>query len=157
MKASSNALGFATALSVTLVAAALLVSSATYAQRDRPVVTEPVKVVQFGTDAKQICEGLPGCDFILLHGDPSKAASQWLLRLRAGQAFPKHWHNTPENMVGVQGALTFNFENGQRHTLRPGEYLHYQAGMIHWGGCEPGEDCLFYVFNDQPYDIHVVH
>ncbi|MGH8759498.1 MAG: hypothetical protein ACREVW_08315, partial [Burkholderiales bacterium] len=63
---------------------------------------------------------------------------------------------TPENMVGVQGALTFNFENGQRHTLRPGHYLHYQAGMIHWGQCEHAEDCLFYVFNDLPYDIHVV-
>ena len=59
-------------------------------------------------------------------------------------------------MVGVRGAITFNFESGQRHTLRPGETLHYQAGMVHWGQCEQGGDCLFYVFNDQPYDIHLV-
>ncbi len=121
----------------------------------KPAVTEPAKVVQFDTDGKSVCDGLPGCDLILLEGDPSSGPTQWLIRLRAGQAFPKHWHNTAENMVSVRGALTFNFETGQRHTLRPGEYLHYPAGMIHWGQCEQFEDCLFYVFNDQPYDIHL--
>ena len=122
----------------------------------RPAITEPAKVIQFDHDQKSLCEGLPGCEFILLAGDPTKSATQWLFRLRAGQAFPKHWHSTPENMVSVRGALAFNFENGQRHTLRPGDYLHYQAGMIHWGQCEQAEDCLFYVFNDQSYDIHVI-
>jgi quercetin dioxygenase-like cupin family protein len=136
-----------------MVAASL---STALAEQSKPPVTEPATVIQFDRDRKSPCEGLPGCDFILLAGDPSKSATQWLFRLRGGQAFPKHWHNTPENMVAVRGSLTFNFETGQRHTLRPGEYLHYQAGMIHWGQCEPEEDCLFYVFNDQPYDIHVL-
>lgn len=144
------------ALAVATLGVAALTHWPASAQDSKPVVTEPARVVQFDRDTKRVCEGLPGCDFILLAGDPSQSATQWLFRLKAGQAFPKHWHNTPENMIGVRGALTFNFENGQRHTLRPGETLHYQAGMIHWGQCEQGEDCLFYVFNDQPYDIHFV-
>lgn len=143
----------ALAVSATLSVAA---QSPAFAQDGKPVVTQPARVVQFDRDTKQICEGLPGCDFILLAGDPSLSATQWLFRLKAGQAFPKHWHNTPENMVGVRGALTFNFESGQRHTLRAGETLHYQSGMIHWGQCEQAEDCVFYVFNDRPYDIHLV-
>lgn len=126
------------------------------AEDTKPAVTRPAKVVQFDHDEKSVCEGLPGCDFILLAGDPATGATQWLFRLQAGQAFPRHWHNTPENMVGVRGALTFNFETGQRHTLRTGEYLHYQEGMVHWGQCEPKEECVFYVFNDKPYDFHLV-
>lgn len=27
--------------------------------------------------------------------------------------------------------------------------------MIHWGQCEADADCLFYVFNDQPYDFNL--
>ena len=149
----SKSLAVALAAALGVVALAPSVASA---QGTRPVVTEPARIVQFDRDAKQICEGLPGCDFILLAEDPGNGATQWLFRLKAGQAFPKHWHNTPENMVSVRGALTFNFETGQHHTLRPGQTLHYQAGMIHWGQCEAGEDCLFYVFNDRPYDIHLV-
>lgn len=137
------------------LAVVIFIFSSVHAADTKPVVTEPAKVVQFDVDDKSICDGLPGCDLILLDGDPGSGPSQWLIRLRAGQAFPKHWHSTAENMVSVRGALTFNFETGQRHTLRPGEYLHYPAGMIHWGQCEQFEDCLFYVFNDLPYDIHL--
>jgi quercetin dioxygenase-like cupin family protein len=125
------------------------------AQDNRPRVTQAPQVARIDHDAKSVCEGLPGCEFMLLAGDPLRGATQWLFRLRAGQSFPRHWHNTPENMVAVRGALTFNFETGQRHTLRPGEYLRYQEGMIHWGQCEPKEDCVFYVYNEQPYDIHL--
>ncbi len=149
------AVALATLRAVIVLIATILVSASAHAADTKPAVTEPAKVVQFDCDGKTVCDGLPGCDLILLNGDPGSGATQWLVRLRAGQAFPKHWHNTAENMVSVRGALTFNFENGQSHTLRPGEYLHYQAGMIHWGQCEQSEDCLFYVFNDQPYDIHL--
>jgi len=126
----------------------------TVAQAAKPDVTEPPKIVRFDAAEKSVCEGLPGCDFVLLAGDPATGASQWFFRLRAGIEFPRHWHSTPENMVMVKGALTFDFETGENHTLTPGEHLRYPAGMIHWGRCEPGADCLFYVFNDQPYDFH---
>ena len=124
------------------------------AQGAKPAVGEPPVLTAFETASKDACEGLPGCEFVLLAGDPAAGPSQWFFRLAAGTPFPKHWHSTPESMVPIQGALTFNFELGDPVTIRAGEHLRYQAGMIHWGQCEPGEDCLYYVFNDQPYDFH---
>lgn len=121
----------------------------------KPIVTEPPAIVQFASAETMACEGLPGCDFVLLAGDPATGPTQWFFRLRAGVEFPRHWHSTSENMVMIEGALTFNFEMGQPHTLAAGEHLRYQAGMIHWGQCEPSADCLYYVFNDQPYDFHL--
>ncbi len=119
----------------------------------KPEVTEPPVLTQFASAETAACEGLPGCDFVLLAGDPATGSSQWFFRLKAGTEFPRHWHSTPENMVMIEGALTFNFELGESQTLTPGEHLRYEAGMIHWGQCEPGADCLYYVFNDQPYDF----
>lgn len=121
------------------------------AQPTKPQVTEPPNIVVFDRDAKGVCEGLPGCDFILLSGDPKTGPTQWLYRLKAGTEYPRHWHPTPENAVAIRGAITFNFETGEQHTLKPGEYLRFEAGMIHWGQCEPGEDCLYYIYDEQPY------
>ncbi len=121
----------------------------------KPAVTEKASIIQFDKDARATCEGLPGCEFILLNGDPKTGPTQWFFQLKAGQPFPRHWHSTPENMVAIRGVLHFDFETGQSHSLKPGEYLHYQAGMAHGGQCEPGADCLFYVFNDKPYDFHL--
>jgi len=93
---------------------------------------------------------------VLLAEDPETGASQWLFRLAAGTPFPAHWHSTPENFMGIQGELVFEFETGQRYTLRRGDFLQYQAGMIHEGVCAEGEDCVYYVLNPEPYDIHLV-
>ena len=140
------------------LAAAALPASAfpAFAQTEdaKPTVTEPPAIVRFASAKTLACEGLPGCDFVLLAGDPAAGPTQWFFRLKAGAEFPRHWHSTPENMVMIEGALTFNVEVGEPHTLVAGEHLRHQAGMIHWGQCELGEDCLHYVFNDQPYDLH---
>ena len=121
---------------------------------EKPAVTEPPVVTAFAAAETAPCDGLPGCDFVLLAGDPATGPSQWFFRLGGGTEFPRHWHSTPENMVMIEGALTFHFETGETHTLVPGELLRYQEGMVHWGQCEPGADCLYYVFNDEPYDFH---
>ena len=122
----------------------------------KPKVSQPPKYVEFDTQTWQKCEGLSGCDYVLLNGDPAKSSSQWIFRLKAGTPFPRHWHSTPENITGIRGRLVFHFETGDTRTLRAGDYLSYQAGMIHGGFCMTGEDCLYYVFNDLPYDIHLV-
>lgn len=131
-------------------------AGAAFAQSaEKPTVTEPPIFTEFDSAKTSVCDGLSGSDFVLLQGDPKTGPTQWFFRLKAGTAFPKHWHSTPENMVTIRGALTFNFETGQTVTLKAGDHLHYQAGMTHWGQCEPDEDCLFFVFNDQPYDLHL--
>ena len=147
-----------TKLKFVLVAMATFTAcGAVTAEPVKPKVDQPAKITQFDTATKSVCQGLPGCDFVLLSGDPKTGPTQWFFRLKAGTAFPRHWHSTPENMVTIHGALTFNFETGQKHTLRAGEHLRYQAGMIHGGQCELGEDCLFYVFNDLPYDFNLAN
>lgn len=83
------------------------------AQPSKPKASEPAHVTQFDTATKVVCDGLPGCDFVLLNGDPKSGPTQWFFRLKAGTAFPRHWHSTPENMVAICGRLTFNFETGR--------------------------------------------
>lgn len=142
--------------SLCSVLAGFLVHAGAIAQPGKPQVTEPAKIVSFAKGPRAACEGLAGCDFILLNGNPKTGPTQWFYRLKAGTPFPRHWHTSPENFIVVTGALTFNLESGQVHTLKPGEYMGYQGGMIHWGQCEAGEDCLYYVFNSRPFDFHLV-
>ncbi len=131
--------------------ATLALTSQALAQ-EKPAVSEPPSFADFEAGDRQPCEGLPGCDFTLVRGDPATGPSQWVFRIAAGTAFPKRWHSTPENVVGIRGTLTFNFETGERYALRAGDFLNYQTGMIHWGQCEAGEDCVFYAFNNLPYN-----
>jgi len=143
-----------TRAALALIFAALGATAAV--AQDKPAVSDAPRYVDHAASDWQPCEGLPGCGYVLVRGDPTNGPSQWLFRLSAGTAFPKHWHPTPENMVGITGALTFHFETGETHALTPGDFLNYQAGMTHWGQCEAGEDCVFYAFNDLPYAIHMV-
>ncbi len=55
--------------------ATILGLASTSAADTKPAVAESAKVVRFDRDEKSICEGLPGCDFILLAGDPGKGAT----------------------------------------------------------------------------------
>jgi len=141
----------------TAFLAALALAPPAMAQ-EKPTVSEPPSFAEFEAGDRQPCEGLPGCDFTLVRGDPATGPSQWIFRIAAGTAFPKHWHSTPENIVGIRGTLTFNFETGERYALRAGDFINYQTGMIHWGQCETSEagaDCVFYAFNDLPYDFNI--
>ena len=124
--------------------------------QEKPVVTEPPIFIALDSQPWTPCEGLPGCEFVGLFGDPAVEGSQTLFRLGAGTEFPKHWHTSSENYMGVQGELVFNLETGERVSLARGDFLHYQGGMVHWGRCAEGEDCVYYVYNDLPYDIFIV-
>jgi len=142
---------------VTTVLLGLLALSVGLAQNIvKPEVTEEPIYVALDSQDWQPCEGLSGCEFIGLFGDPAVGASQTIFRLEAGTEFPKHWHTSSENYMGVQGKLEFNLETGETVALARGDFLHYQGGMIHWGQCAEGEDCVYYVYNDLPYDIVLV-
>jgi len=145
----------AQALAIAAISATAIAAPPAFGE-GKPTVNDAPRFVDHAASDWQDCEGLPGCGFVLVRGDPARGPSQWLFRLNAGTAFPKHWHPTPENMVGITGTLTFHFETGETHALTSGDFLNYQAGMTHWGQCEAGEDCLFYAFNDLPYAIHLL-
>lgn len=142
---------------VTTVLLGVLALSVGLAQSiAKPEVTESPIYVALNSQGWQPCEGLPGCGFVSLFGDPAMEGSQTIFRLEAGTEFPKHWHTSGENYMGVQGRLNFKLETGETATLARGDFLHYQGGMVHWGQCAEGEDCVYYVYNNLPYDIVLV-
>jgi hypothetical protein len=35
-------------------------------------------------------------------------------------------------------------------------FLFNPGAMIHWGNCGEMQTCVYYVYDDKPYDIHLV-
>jgi quercetin dioxygenase-like cupin family protein len=138
------------------LALGVLVIFAVATAQDKPEIIEAPTFVGFDSQPWQPCEGLAGCNFVSLKGDSSTGASQTMFRLKAGTPFPPHWHTSPDNYIGLQGELLFNLETGDTFTLGQGDFLAYPGGMIHSGACGENSDCIYYVFNNLPYDIHLV-
>ena len=123
---------------------------------DKPRVAENAAHVDSRASAWRACEGLPGCQFLPLRGNAAKEPSEAIFRLAAGVRFPKHWHTSPEHILVIEGRLNMNLENGDHYSVGPRAFLYNPGGMIHWGNCGEEEDCVYYVYDDKPYDIHVV-
>lgn len=140
---------------VPLSIAAASAIGPSYAE-NKPKVVEPARFIDPQQAAWQPCEGLPGCEFVPLRGDATKEASEALFRLAAGVRFPKHWHTSPEHILVVQGELNMSLANGERYSIGPRMFLYNPSGMIHWGNCGAKEACVYYVYDDQPYDVHLV-
>ncbi|WP_405160009.1 cupin domain-containing protein [Nocardia sp. NBC_01499] len=100
------------------------------------------------------CEGLPGCTVLPVRGDAKTGPSEALFTLTAGTEFGKHWHTSPEHVVGVSGTIEWNVEGSGAHQVGAGDYLYYPGHAVHWGKCASTTDCVYYVLDDQPYDIH---
>ena len=136
------------------IASALLAFNALAVEK--PEVTESTTMIASAKESWRTCQGLPGCVFLPLRGDATREASEALFRLAAGTEFPRHWHTSPERVLVIQGTLVMNLENGERHRVGPRDYLYNPGGMVHWGECAQGADCVYYVHDEKPYDIHLV-
>ncbi|MEW9553299.1 cupin domain-containing protein [Nonomuraea sp. NPDC050783] len=100
------------------------------------------------------CEGLKGCTFVQLKGDPKTGPSEALFTLKAGTPFSPHWHTSPEHVVGVSGVMLWQVEGHKTYRVGAGDYLYYPSKAVHQGRCAPGADCVYYVYDSQPYDFH---
>ncbi|MFI6921117.1 cupin domain-containing protein [Nonomuraea spiralis] len=100
------------------------------------------------------CEGLEGCTFVQLKGDPRTGASEAMFTLKAGTPFPPHWHTSPEHVVGVSGVMLWHVKGRKTYRVGAGDYLYYPSKAVHWGKCAPGADCVYYVYDSKPYDFH---
>ncbi|WP_242884683.1 cupin domain-containing protein [Actinomadura litoris] len=143
-----------------LVAAAvgglLLAASEASAQpspRAEPAADKPVYVPLHGGRWLP-CEGLAGCTYKPLRGDPRTGPSESVFRLKAGTGFDRHWHTSPEHVLGVSGRLVWNVEGGRRARIGQGDFLYYPSKAVHWGECLKGADCVYKVYDDLPYDFH---
>ena len=140
---------------LTLTALAGFISLNLLSAQEKPQVTETPIYAASDNARWSPCEGLSGCEFLQLRGDPKKEPSEAIFRLAAGVHFPKHWHTSPEHIVGIKGRLVINLENGSTYTVGSGSFLYNPGGMIHWGHCSNEESCLYYVYDDKPYDIYL--
>ncbi|NUW31807.1 cupin domain-containing protein [Nonomuraea sp. SMC257] len=100
------------------------------------------------------CEGLAGCTFVQLQGDPKTGASEAMFTLKAGTPFSPHWHTSPERVVGVSGVMLWHVKGHKTYRVGAGDYLSYPSKAVHWGKCAPGADCVYYVHDALPYDFH---
>ncbi|HUR02852.1 MAG TPA: cupin domain-containing protein [Nonomuraea sp.] len=100
------------------------------------------------------CEGLKGCTFVQLKGDPKSGPSEAMFTLKAGTPFSPHWHTSPEHVVGVSGVMLWHVEGHKTYRVGAGDFLNYPSKAVHWGKCAPGADCVYYVYDSEPYDFH---
>ncbi|MFG1967325.1 cupin domain-containing protein [Nonomuraea sp. NPDC049028] len=100
------------------------------------------------------CEGLKGCTFVQLKGDPKTGPSEAMFTLKAGTPFSPHWHTSPERVVGVSGVMLWHVEGRKTYRVGAGDYLYYPSKAVHWGKCALGADCVYYVYDSKPYDFH---
>jgi len=126
-------------------------------EKPKPQVKEkPVNLTSDKVTWSPCGPEIPGCEIAVIHGDPTKGPSDVYIRFPAGGTFPKHWHTNNERLVGIQGTVTINLEDGTVATISPGAFVFLPGGMVHWGGCTNEGPCLFYLYNDMPTDTHLV-
>jgi quercetin dioxygenase-like cupin family protein len=118
------------------------------------VADDSMLVVSLAGKFKPCGADNPGCEHILLLGDPASEPNQHVYRFTKGYVFPKHWHVSNENLVMVRGLITINAEGSNERTLKAGDYVHIPAKVVHWGVCP--EDCVFYLGVDGPDSFNLV-
>lgn len=137
-----------------LILAAILVIPLWLAHSSIVLAADPMQVVTLAGKFTP-CEGAPpGCEHILLRGDPQTEPSHHVYRFPKGWVFPKHWHISGENLSMVRGLVTINWEGGREQTIKAGDYLYIPPNLVHWGSCP--EDCVFYLSVDGPDSFNVV-
>jgi len=83
------------------------------------------------------------CGRVALRGDRAKEASDHFMQFPKGFAFPRHWHDHPENIVVISGSVVISHDDGGEDVISPGGYLRIPAKVAHWGKCPDG--CVFYL------------
>ncbi|WP_202637712.1 cupin domain-containing protein [Bailinhaonella thermotolerans] len=140
--------GLAASLAVTLGGAGSSLAETKPGRGSDPVIYHSHK------EKGSPCEGLAGCTFVQLKGDPKTGASEAVFTLKAGTPFSPHWHTSPEHVVGVSGVMLWHVEGRKTYRVGAGDYLYYPSKAVHWGKCAPGADCVYYVYDSKPYDFH---
>lgn len=82
--------------------------------------------------------------------DPQSGAEHYLVRYPAGMTARRHRHGVAHTIIVLDGAMEVD-----GRTLRPGGYVHHPANTVMHHAPAEGEDCLFVIMFDGPFDVTV--
>lgn len=85
----------------------------------------------------------------LLYQDPRSGAEHYLVRYPSGLRAQRHRHSAAHTIVVIDGTL-----HADGHVLPAGSYAHYPAETPMRHEPAPGQDCLFVILFDGPFDVH---
>jgi len=99
--------------------------------------------------------GAPGIDFALVWGDWGKDDYGMIVKIKAGQAAPKHSHTSDYHGVTIQGNWVHTFSKSDDRILPPGSYTFQSGKENHGDRCAGPQDCLILIHQHGPRDFIV--
>ncbi len=93
-----------------------------------------------------------GTELTVLHGDPSKANADVLLKIPAKATVPSHWHTSAERMILISGELHVTYSGQERAVLKAGSYAYGPPKLRHDAVCVSDVPCVLFIAFESPVD-----
>ena len=134
-----------------LVAAFAVAGASAFGQAPEPAVARNAKDAQLQWGP---CPAFmpAGCALAVLHGDPTRANADVLLKLPARAAISDHWHTSAERMVLIAGELHVTYQDQAKSVLKPGMYAYGPAKRPHRAACVGSAPCILFIAFESPVD-----
>lgn len=129
-----------------IVTAALLVPLAVTAKDTGKAVFAPAGDLKFKEDPAH-----PGVQVAAIHGDPTKGAAQFFVKLPSTFDVPLHHHTADHWGIVISGTMVFN--DGQDHTLPAGSYFAYTGKKQHTTKCADPAGCTIFIDAHGKWDV----
>jgi quercetin dioxygenase-like cupin family protein len=103
----------------------------------------------------QPCAGLAGCDMVIVHGNPQTGASQVFWRVQPNVQIPAHWNTTPEHILGIAGEMVFIDAQGNKQSVKPGDYLYSPSKQVKAVTCVGKDACVIFDYDELAFDFNL--
>lgn len=154
--------------SITLLGAALALSSLALAVDEKPKAKEPAVAntehVMFAAADLKWSDGPPalpaGAKVAVLAGDPGKAGPFTIrLQFPTGFKIPPHTHPAAEHVTVISGTLALGtgpkLDEAAAHEMTTGAFGIMPAGMQHFAICK--SECVVQVHATGPFEVKYVN
>ncbi len=85
-------------------------------------------------------------------GDMAKGPCRFFLKYPAGLVTPMHHHTANHHVTVISGTITLTV-GGKEHRLGPGSYFMLADRAAHVARVEGGEDAVFFIQAEGPWDV----
>ena len=94
----------------------------------------------------------PGVQVAAVHGDPSKGAAKFFVKLPTGFSVPLHHHTADHFGVVLSGTMVQNVD-GQDVTLPAGSFFAYVGKKQHTTKCTDPAGCTIFIDAHAKWDV----